>query len=180
MKRIVLGLLCAATFIGLAAAQPKDDSVTVKAFEDHVNNYMSLKKSQKVAPKQTASPDQLAQQKKEAREKVHEVRPAARQGEIFTPDVAAYFKRQIQATLHGPEGQKIQASLRHAEPVPDIKLEVNEKYPDNLPLQSTPPSLLLNLPQLPKGLQYRVVGSSLVLYDETTNLIVDFITGAFA
>jgi hypothetical protein len=80
--------------------------------------------------------------------------------------------------MQGLDGKNIKASLRHAEPLPNVHLEVNGKYPNNLPLQSTPPTLLMNLPYLPKELQYRVVGSALVLYDEASNLIVDFIPNA--
>jgi hypothetical protein len=42
-------------------------------------------------------------------------------------------------------------------------------------LQSTPPSLLLNLPPLPKELEYRIVGRELVLHDTAPGIIVDFI-----
>jgi hypothetical protein len=92
--------------------------------------------------------------------------------------VTAYFKKQIESTLHGPDGDKVRASLRHAEPLPNVRLQVNARYPRNLPLQSTPPTLLMNLPTLPKELQYRIVGSTLVLYDMSSGLIVDFIPGA--
>jgi len=44
-----------------------------------------------------------------------------------------------------------------------------------LPLQSMPPSLLLNLPRLPKELEYRFVGRELVLREIPANLIVDAI-----
>ena len=57
---------------------------------------------------------------------------------------------------------------------------MNKKYPKNLPLQSTPPTLLLNLPLLPKELQYRIVGSTLFLYDEPSDLVVDLIPDAMA
>ena len=38
-----------------------------------------------------------------------------------------------------------------------------------------PPSLLLNLPKLPKELEYRFVGRELILRDIAANLIVDVI-----
>jgi hypothetical protein len=52
---------------------------------------------------------------------------------------------------------------------------VNQPYPSGIPLQTTPPSLLLNLPNLPKGYEYRFVGHNLVLFDVEANLIVDLI-----
>jgi hypothetical protein len=61
---------------------------------------------------------------------------------------------------------------------PSSSCAANAKYPRNLPLQSTPPTLLMSLPPLPKELQYRIVGSTLVLYDMSSGLIVDFIPNA--
>ena len=72
---------------------------------------------------------------------------------------------------------RIRASMQHAEPV-NITLQINQSYPDNLPLQSTPPSLLLSLPELPKGLEYRLVGRELVLRDVDANIVVDYVANA--
>jgi hypothetical protein len=166
--------------VASAAAQVKSNSAIVKDFNDRINKYESLKKNQSIPNKQSNSAEVVTKEKHQAAQKLQNARPAARQGDIFTPAIAAYFKRQIQATLHGPGGTKVQQSLRHAEPLPAVHLQVNERYPQNLPLQSTPPTLLQNLPQLPKGLQYRVVGSTLLIYDEASNLIVDLIPGAVA
>ena len=58
-------------------------------------------------------------------------------------------------------------------------MQVNQRYPQGAPLQSTPPSLLLNLPPLPKELEYRIVDSTLVLRDEGANVIVDFVPNVF-
>jgi hypothetical protein len=41
-----------------------------------------------------------------------------------------------------------------------------------------PPTLLLNLPRLPNELQYRIVGTTLVLYDVSSNLIADLLPNA--
>ena len=56
-----------------------------------------------------------------------------------------------------------------------LQLRVNDSYPSKVPLQSTPPTLLMNLPKLPEELEYRLVGRSLVLRCAKGNLIVDFI-----
>jgi hypothetical protein len=54
---------------------------------------------------------------------------------------------------------------------------VNAPYPP-VPLQSTPPTLLANLPELPPGLDYRIVNRTLVLRDVQANLVLDFIPKA--
>lgn len=160
------------------AIAQKGDEVTVKEFQDRIDNYLSAKKKQDIAKKPTDSPGKLAQEKQQTVEKTQAARPEARQGDVFTAPVATYFKKQIAVTLQGPEGSKVRASLRHAEPLPNVQLQVNAKYPRNLPLQSMPPTLLKNLPPLPKELQYRIVGATLVLYDMSSGLVVDFIPGA--
>jgi hypothetical protein len=184
---MVIGKICSAfLFVGAlailvtchAAAQAAGDAAMVKDFQGRVAKYLEVHKATGIAHKPSDSPNKLADQKQQAEEKIRESRPAAKQGDIFTPPIGAYFKKQIAATLQGPEGVKVRASLRRAEPLPNLRLEVNEKYPQHLPLQSTPPTLLLNLPRLPGELQYRIVGSTLVLYDTVSDLIVDLLPSA--
>jgi hypothetical protein len=79
--------------------------------------------------------------------------------------------------MQGPRAARVRKSLKSAEPV-TIPLDVNQAYPSSVPLQSTPASLLLNLPHLPKGLDYRIVGRRLVLRDVNANLIIDIIPDA--
>ena len=161
----------------LAAAPQTDDAQVVKAFESRVSQYMDLRKTQAGAIKPTDSPAKLAEDHKRIGDKVRAARSQAKQGDIFDSASAAYFRKQIATTLKSAAGAKIRASLRHAEPLHGVSVEVNGKYPEGLPLQSTPPTLLLNLPRLPKELQYRIVGRDLVLYDPGADLIVDFIPG---
>jgi hypothetical protein len=58
------------------------------------------------------------------------------------------------------------------------ELRVDHSYPKDAALQSTPPSLLQNLPQLPPDVEYRFVGNALILRDVEANLIVDFLPEA--
>src|SRR5512140_2681052 len=154
LKRIPAWTLMLLLATGLLA-QTSDEAAIVKDFQQRVNDYVSVKNKQGLPTRQTNAPDKLAEQKQQAVEKIQAARPAAHQGDIFTPAIAAYFKKQIAVTMRGAEGKKIRTSLRHAEPLPNVHLEANTKYPKNLPLQSTPPTLLRNLPTLPQGMQYR-------------------------
>ncbi len=167
-KYLSLSTLCI-LLAACALAQGADDVAVVKDFQARIAKYLEVHKQQGVAGKPTDSPDKLADQKQQTAQKIRESRPE---------QIAAYFKKRLRATMRGRDGAKIRASLRHAEPLPDVPLQVNAKYPGNLPLQSTPPTLLLNLPRLPSELQYRIVGRALVLYDVPSNLIVDFLPGA--
>src|SRR5579862_2791444 len=160
--------------------QAADDAQAVNDFEARVSRYTELHKREAGSPKPTNSATKLAEIRDQLAEKIRADRAEARQGDIFTPEIAAYFRRQLAATLAGHSGAKIRASLRHAEPIHAMPLQVNAKYPQKVPLQSTPPTLLLNLPALPKELQYRIVGRALVLYDPGTDLIVDFMEAALS
>ena len=173
--------LCAGALAVCAAylmAQTGNDAALVKDFQGRIQKYLDVHKAADISKKPTDSPGKLIDQKRQAEQKIQQSRPEARQGDIFAPPIGGYFKKQIAATLQGPQGEKVRASLRRAEPLPNIHLQVNQPYPPNLPLQSTPPTLLLNLPRLPSELQYRIVGSTLVLFDTAGNLIVDLLPNA--
>jgi hypothetical protein len=176
----LLLILCVAGF-----AQTKSDSAADQAeariladFGDRIRKYLEARQNAGGAPKPAKEPEKLVDHRKQTAAKLRVERTDAKRGDIFTPEIAGYFRRQITATFTGPEGPKIRASLRRAEPVRGIVLKVNAAYPATLPLQSTPPTLLLNLPRLPKDLEYRIVGRDLALHDTVTNLIVDFIPNA--
>jgi len=151
----------------------------VAEFEKRVNDYLSLRK--KVAgasPAPTTSAEKLADTQKELASKIQNARNGAKQGDIFTPEIGGYFRKEIAKTLQGTQGAKLRASLKHAEPARGVPVQVNGLYPPNVPLQSTPASLLMNLQQLPKELEYRIVNDDLVLHDTAANTIVDFLPHA--
>jgi hypothetical protein len=157
------------------------DSLVLKDFDTRVNDYLTIhKKAQSglPAPKPTTSSKKIVDHRQEIGPKIQAARPGAKQGDIFTPEISRVFRRLIATPLDGPDGKRIRASLRRAEPVTGIPLRVNEKYPERIPLQSTPPTLLLDLPKLPPELDYRIVGRSLVLRDVAANMIVDFLPDA--
>jgi len=158
--------------------QPGEDRI-IQDFQARVSHYVEQRR--KLAgnsPKPTTSSEKLDTAQQELARKSQVTRSQSERGDIFSPEIAAYLRRQIAATLAGPQGRRIRSSLHRAEPIQDVPLHVNQVYPQKLPLQSTPPSLLLNLPPLPKELQYRIVGRNLVLLDVTPKLIVDFVPSA--
>ena len=173
-------MLLLGTGLSLASPAPgQDNAQTVNDFEARVAKYLDLRKKQAGSPpRPTNSSEKLAETQQDLAAKVKALRQDAKQGDIFIPEITAYFRRQISATLAGQDGQKIRASLRHAEPAPALALHVNQVYPQGIPLQSTPPTLLLNLPTLPKELEYRIVGRNLALQDTVPNIIVDFVPDA--
>lgn len=156
------------------------DAAIGSDFEQRVASYMKIHQHAQnglTAPKKTESAEKIPEYQHQLAAKIRELRPQAQQGDVFTPETVGLFERLIASALNGQDGEKIRKSYEHAEPaaIRGIRLEVNQTYPDGVPLQSMPPSLLLNLPALPKDLEYHFVGRELVLLDVPANLIVDVI-----
>jgi hypothetical protein len=59
-----------------------------------------------------------------------------------------------------------------------LKLTVNGRYPDTVPLTSIPPQVLQTLPKLSEDLEYRFIGDWLILLDVHAHLIADYIDDA--
>ena len=158
------------------------DQSVFQSFDKRIAEYVKLhKKLDGELPrlKPTHSEAEILEHQRELARKLQEARAQAAPGNIFAPETAAEFRRLIAQTMQGAEAARIKKSMQRAEPL-KLTLRVNDTYPEKAPLQSTPPTLLLNLPKLPEELEYRVVGHSLVLRDVKANLIVDFINNAIS
>jgi hypothetical protein len=158
------------------------DSATITDFEKRVDGYVQLRKSleSKLSPlKTTPSQEKISHHEHELARAIREARKDVKPGDIFTPEIAAEVRRLIGLAMQSGERQHIGQSLRHAEPV-QLHLRINESYPAHLPLQSSPASLLGNLPRMPMDIEYRIAGQDLILLDTKANLIVDLITGVFS
>ncbi len=154
------------------------DAALVSEFQGKVKEYLDFRDhTVGPRPKPTQNPAEIVSRQREIANKIRVARAGAKQGEIFAPEIADYFRHQIAASLAGPHGNQIRASLKHAEPV-KMELQINESYPPHVPLQSTPPTLLLNLPDLPDGLEYRLLDRELVLRDGEANIVVDYVPNA--
>jgi hypothetical protein len=153
-----------------------EDSKRIADFEARVTAYLNLhNKASTGVPqhKPTSSPEEITSRQSELAAKIRALRPGAKRGEIFSAGISAEFRRLIRMSWKGSDAKHMKASFEHSEPV-RVPLQINREYPARVPLQSMPPTLLRNLPTLPKELEYRVVGRRLVLRDITADLIVDF------
>src|SRR4029079_3612501 len=107
-------------------------------------------------------------------------RKDAKQGEIFTPTVAAEFRRILAADA-AKRTPKEKADMM--EEVPIKEPVVNAVYPTDSPqgptaLASFPARLLKTLPQLPDVVDYRFMGKTLIIRDVMANIIVDYLSQA--
>lgn len=110
--------------------------------------------------------------------KIAEARRDARQGDIFTHEVAERFRKIIRKTFRGPEGRMARKTILADSRHKSVVLHVNDVCPDDIPLTTTPPTLLLKLPELPPELVYRIVGHDLTLQTTEARLVVDYIPNA--
>ena len=177
---VVLGMLeilLAGILLGQSSTAATPERIAAD-LQGRAKQYLDFRKQVAGStPKSNSTPSKITSAQNDLANKIRVARAGATQGEIFTPEITQYVRRQIASRLSGPDGKRIRASLRHAEPV-NITLQINQSYPDNVPLQSTPPSLLISLPQLPTGLEYRLVGKELVIRDVDANIVVDYMANA--
>jgi len=162
-----------------ATASPDNpDSAILADFnarlDDYVKKQRALMKGAPVA--EDATPAQITARQETLAAELRAARKTAKQGDIFTPQVAALFKRLLAPELKGVEGRETREELK--EDAPAVWLRVNATYPADQPLSTVPPNLLANMPQLPMDVEYRVVGRHLLLRDVDANVIVDFIYNA--
>ena len=176
-----VAMLIAVGVCAMAVAAPPDKvnpgAALMQDFNSRVDQYMKLRKPLLEKLKPTNSPAAIVEHQRNLAEAIRAARPQAAQGDLFTPAISAEFRRLVLIAMRGSHAYRVHQSLKHAEPVV-LHLSVNETYPANVPLQSTPPTLLANLPPLPPQIGYRVIGHDLVLHDAEANIIVDFVPNA--
>jgi hypothetical protein len=127
-----------------------------------------------------ATPQQIDQNQRLFEQKMREARATAKQGDIFTPEAQPVIKRLLAAIFSGPDGPQLKKSVNDentATPA-SLKLTVNSRYPDSVPLATIPPQVLQTLPKLSEDLEYRFIGDWLILFDTHAHVIADFIDNA--
>ena len=167
-----------------ATASPTSpDSAILADFNARLDNYIKFQREvEKDSPKQKETADHaktVAAQEILAA-KIRHLRRNAKQGDIFTPQVAALFKRLMNPELKGSERKETRETLSEEDgEVPQVWLKVNATYPQTEVLATTPANLLEKLPQLPMDVEYRITAKRhLVLRDVDANIIVDYILNA--
>jgi hypothetical protein len=163
-----------------SSARVNPDAALVQDFTKRVDAYMAVhKKAAESLPRlsREASPQEIDRHQRALASAVRKLRPRAQAGDVFTREIRAFIRRQIAAAFAGDEGRRLMASIMDENPGP-IKVSVNGRYPDTVPLATMPPQVLALLPKLPAELEYRFIAERLILLDVPAHLIVDVIEGA--
>jgi hypothetical protein len=164
------------------ADKTNPDAALLRDFQTRIEQYWDVhKKAGKDAPavKETSEPAKIDAAQEGLAQKIREARKDARAGEIFTPEIRQLFRRLMYPELKGAVAGDTKEAIKEDAPTPGtVTFKVNAAYPENQPLPTVPANILLSLPKLPEGLEYRIVGKTLILRDVDANLIVDFIPNA--
>lgn len=165
------------------AAQPaiNADAALLADFTKRINQYIDVRKAADAgtpALKKTDDPAHIRIAQQQLAERIRAARASAKHGDVFTPAIAAHFRRLLRPEAKEP-GTK--AAIADDKPAAGtVAFKVNASYPDKEPLSTVPPNVLQSLPKLPDDVEYRFVGKHLVLRDSRANLIIDYITDAIA
>ena len=183
LMELPLFVLLAPGFVGQSREPRVSEEVRdFESFAGRIQEYVKLQKNLDASLptlKPTEDVAQIIEHQHALAGKIAEARRAARQGDIFTHELAERFRKIIRSAFRGPEGRFARRTIRQDDPSKVIaRLHVNDVFPEGIPLTTMPPTLLLKLPELPDELTYRFVGHDLTLIDTKARLIVDLIPNA--
>ena len=157
------------------------DAKVVEGFMERVTAYVEVhRKLEDSLPKlsKDSTPEEIDKHQRSLGQMIQNARRDAKQSDIFTPESQAVINRLLGQVFGGPDGPALKASIMDENPgIPT--LQVNERYPDAVPLSTVPPQVLQGLPKLPEEMEFRFVGNSLILMDVHAHIIADFIPNAF-
>jgi hypothetical protein len=189
LPTIVLAAAMAATAAGPSAAPAwarqaagriDPDAAAIADFRKRVDAYAELhQKLEGTLPQRPGrpTPQQIDTHQRALDRLLVQARPRAQHGDFFTRDIRAFFRRQIARALAGPDGREIKDEIMEDNPG-RIQLRINGRYPEGIPLSTTPAQILAVLPPLPDELEYRFIGRRLILLDVHAHLVVDYIDDA--
>ena len=100
--------------------------------------------------------------------KIRVARADAKQGDIFSPEVSAQFKKALTLEIDANT-----MALNMDENPGHIDVPINGSYPLRKTVTTMPPNVLAALPKLPPDLEYRFLGRHLVLVDTRASVIID-------
>lgn len=164
-----------ALLVYLLSAAPSFAQSADSEFTERVAAYASLQASLGAAPAVEANAVHLAVARDQLADRIRHSRAAAAVGDIFTPRAAREFSTRLRNALDAPTW----AAVMDDNPG-EFPCFVNADYPEEMPLSRVPTTLLVVLPTLPEGLEYRFVGRHLILRDRRANVIVDYVPYALA
>ena len=152
------------------------------AFIDRVNDYAAAQRiiiTSLGPPLVWREARQVLRQERRYANAMREVMPTTGNGGFFTPDVSTYFRDRIDAIVR-ETGIDVATAVEPPDE-DEIVLLTLPRAGEPVPWNAAPmtwPSMIDALPELPPELEYRFLGSHLLLVDVLANLIVDVLQEA--
>jgi hypothetical protein len=165
---------------GAASPQSTAESAAYAGFLKRVDEYLQVhRRAQQKAPRRPteSTPEAIDTHQRALAGLIQQERAASKRGDIITPDAEKAMKAVLGRVFGGPDGKQLRSSIMDENPGP-VKITVNGRYPDEVPLSTVPPQVLASLPKLPKEIEYRFVGDHLILLDVQAHIVIDYIAGA--
>lgn len=156
------------------------DAQALQDFRTRIEQYINIHHRADVKVphiKPTPSAQKIIDRRRAFAAEIIKQRGAAKEGNIFTPEIDAYFDRLIHSAYQA-NTRGINATLECLNAIDEKELKPHDPYPEGAELTPMPPTILLHVPELPPELEYRVVNKDLVLRDREANLIVDILRNA--
>jgi hypothetical protein len=186
IKYVSLIVFCSAVLLGGIATTvsgrvvaPHADTA-VNLFQERLAAYLQLRR-QIIADLVEVGIDPNADQGRGFQQTLaaamRKARRQARPGDILCQEVAGRMRPIVWNSMANRPLLEQQYILSEVPKVASVR--VNDSYPDDEPLGTMAPGLLLQLDPLPPELQYRFLSDALILLDIDTSLIVDFLPHAF-
>jgi hypothetical protein len=161
--------------------QPVNASARALAdVHSRIAEYVALhKKLEGTIPRlsQDATPEAIDKHHRALAQMLQQARRGAKPGDIFPAPARAVIRHLLNGIFGGPDGAALRASIMDENPG-SLKIMINARYPDSVPLSTMPPQVLQGLPRLPDELEYRFLGDRLILMDVHAHTIVDVIDHA--
>lgn len=168
------------------AAQAQKDGVTaaeaaaLAQFSAAIKDYMALRqrlRNEITGPIADSTAVEVNQASDRLAAGIQRARRRARPGNIFRVPITALVKQRVAEVIQRDNLGPVLANIDD-EQVTMKTPSVHLRFPAASQMATMPPSLLAALPRLPKELEYRIVGSFLVLRDVDAALVLDYIPAA--
>jgi|SRR3954471_9153986 hypothetical protein len=180
LSPVILALVAAAP-AAFAQTRTNPDAAIMAEFQKRVEAYVALHKkleSTVPGPAKDSTPQQIDAHQRSLAKLIQENRKGARPGELFTPEMQRVVRRLMRQVFRSEGGAQVKKEILEEYTAP-VKLQVNARYPDTVPLSTVPPQVLKGLPKLPEELEYRFVGDQLIILDTHAHIIVDYMERIF-
>jgi hypothetical protein len=180
---VVLVIVAVLTGLGCYMGAGEDheqrrDAHALHVFNERVQDYVRVHHKAESTfhiphLKPTGSIGKIQQRQRAMAHHISALRKNAREGDIFTPEVSAYFERSL-AAAYQKNSDGIMANLVCISQ-DDQRLRPNDVYPATWEYNPMPPTILLRLPRLPEELEYRIVNKDLIILDMEADMVVDIL-----